>query len=219
MNKLLEVVEYDTITCNSDYIDDSDYKYLDEKIFQNLINFIHEFTTDSEDSDVLNYMRISYKRNVGEIVVAKNYVGLIQMENGFQIQILPQISFSDNEDPQNRETKKIFLKMLRSIKDLPFKSFSNSNLKIDNMNLYEIFINMYLQETRKLIKKGLKSSYVQQEDSLHYYKGKLQVSKHIKSNVIHKEKFFVSYDEFYPNCPENKLIKSTLLKLKNIRTL
>ena len=72
MNKLLEVVEYDTITCNSDYIDDSDYKYLDEKIFQNLINFIHEFTTDSEDSDVLNYMRISYKRNVGEIVVAKN---------------------------------------------------------------------------------------------------------------------------------------------------
>ena len=216
MNKLLEVVEYDTITCNSDYINDRNYKYLDEKIFQNLINFIHEFTTDSDDSDVLNYMRISYKRNVGKIVVAKNYVGIIQMENGFQIQILPKISFSDNEDLQNRETKKIFLKMLRSMNDLPFKSFSNSNLKIDNMNLYEIFINMYLQETRKLIKKGLKSSYVQQEDNLHYYKGKLQVSKHIKSNVVHKEKFFVSYDEFYPNCAENKLIKSTLLKLKNI---
>ena len=41
MNKLLEVVEYDTITCNSDYINDRNYKYLDEMIFQNLINFIH----------------------------------------------------------------------------------------------------------------------------------------------------------------------------------
>lgn len=66
------------------------------------------------------------------------------------------------------------------MKDFPCKVFNDALLKVDKMNLYEIFINMYLQEVRQLVKRGIKSAYVQQEDNLKYYKGKLLINKHIQ---------------------------------------
>ena len=218
MNKFLEVKEFDIITGNPNFKNDEKYKYLDTVAFENLIEFIHQFTTNEEVADVLDFMRISYKRNIGNIVSIKNYVGLIQMKNGYQIQILPKISFTNSDDSENRNTKKIFLNMLRSMKDFPSKVFNNSNIQVDRMNLYEIFINMYLQEIRRLIKIGIKSDYIFKEDNLNYYKGKLLTSQHFKINLVHKERFYVAYDEFNPNRVENKLIKATLLKSQKLTT-
>ena len=198
MNKLLEVKEFDIITGNPNFKNDEKYKYLDATVFHELVKFIHEFSKDEESADALDFMRISYKRNVGEIVTIKNYVGLIQMNNRYQVQVLPKISFDSVEDAGNKETKRIFLKMLKSMKDFPIKVFNDASLKVDHMNLYEIFINMYLQEVRQLVKQGIKSAYVGQEDNLKFYKGKLMTSQHIRINMVHKEKFYVSYDEFHP---------------------
>lgn len=218
MDKFLEVREFDTITGNADYENDEKYKYLDAAAFDDLVEFIHEFSGDEENADALDFMRISYKRNVGNVVTVNNYVGLIQMNNGYQVQVLPKISFDSREDAGNKETKRIFLKMLKSMKDFPSKVFNDANLKVDRMNLYEIFINMYLQEVRQLVKRGIKSAYVGQEDNLKFYKGKLLTSQHIKTNIAHKERFYVAYDEFHPNRPENKLLKATLLKLQKLTT-
>ncbi len=216
MNKLLEVREFDTIIGNTDYKDYNGYKCMEsKKAFDSLVQFIHEFAGDNENSDVLEFMRIGYKRNVGDIVSIRNYVGLIQMKNGYQIQILPKIDFGVAEEGNNR-TKEVFLKMLRSMKDFPCKVFSDAALKVDRMNLYEIFINMYLQEVRCLVKHGIRSSYVGQEDNLRFYKGKLMVNQHIKANLSHKERFYVSFEEFHPNGPENRIVKATLEKLQKL---
>lgn len=180
MGKLLEVKEFDTITGNLDYKDNKNFKYLHNDAFNDLIDFIHEFTENEESTDVLDFMRIGYKRNIGNIVTIKNYVGLIHMQNGQQIQILPKINFGIEEDDRNMKTKKIFLKMLHSMKNFPNKVFNDASLKIDKMNLYENFINMYLQEVQQLIKYGIKSTYVMQENNLKFYKGKLLVNKHIQ---------------------------------------
>ena len=187
-------------------------------IFHDLVEFIHEFSGDEEDADALDFMRISYKRNVGDVITIKNYVGLIQMNNGYQVHVLPKISFDSGEDAGNKETKRIFMKMLKSMKDFPSKVFNYGNLKVDRMNLYEIFINMYLQEVRQLVKRGIKFAYVVQEDNLKFYKGKLLTCQHIKTNIAHKERFYVAYDEFHPNRSENKLVKATLLKLQKLTT-
>lgn len=216
MDKLLEVREFDTITGNAEFKNDEKYKYLETAAFLDLVEFIHEFSGNEENADALDFMRIGYKRNVGDVVTIKNYVGLIQIKNGYQVQVLPKISFDIGEDAGNKETKRVFLKMLKSMKDFPSKVFNDANLKVDRMNLYEIFINMYLQEVRQLVKRGIKSAYVGQEDNLRYYKGKLLTSQHIRSNVAHKERFYVAYDEFHPNRPENRLVKATLLKLQKL---
>ena len=209
---ILEVKEFDVITCNEDYADT--YKFLEKKRFSALVDFIHEFTGSEENADAVDFLRCYTKKNVGDVISIKNYVGLIQMKDGFQLQVLPKIDLS--EDAGNSATKRIFLRMLKSMKDFPGKVFNDAALNVDRMNLYELFINMYLQEVRRLLKHGLKSAYVNREDDLKYFKGKLLVSQNIKRNAAHKERFFMSYDEFHPNRPENKLVKATLLKLGKI---
>jgi 5-methylcytosine-specific restriction enzyme subunit McrC len=210
MGKLLEVKEFDFITYNEDHKGDEQYKYLDEKSFAELENLILSFEAGPE-ADAMDFLSITTRRNVGKVIRAKNYVGLVQMKDGTQIQILPKIDAGEGVD-----TKRTFLRMLRSMRDFPSKVFSDSNLKLDRMNLYEIFINMYIQEVRVLVKKGICSAYQPIEDNMNYYKGKLIVNEHIKRNSVHKERFFVSYDAFVVNRAENRLIKSTLLKLVKI---
>lgn len=218
MGKPFEVKEFDSIICNSDYKEDSSYKYLSKKQFKNLEAFTHEFSGNEENADALDFMRIGYRRNIGDTITIKNYVGLIQMKDNFQVQILPKIAFGDEEDSGNARTKRVFLRMLRSMKDFPSKMFNDASLKVDQMNLYEIFINMYLQEVRHLVKRGIKSAYISQEDNLRYYKGKLLVGQHLRANLVHKERFYVGYEEFLPNRSENRLVKSTLEKLQKITT-
>lgn len=213
MNKLLEVREFETIIGNENYRDDEKYKYFEA--FDSLVDFIQEFDCTDDSSDALKFMRIGYKRNIGNVVSIKNYVGLIQMKNGYRVQILPKIDLGKVEDG-NTQTKKVFLKMLRSMKDFPSKVFNDAAMNIDKMNLYEIFINMYIQEVRQLVKHGIRSNYVQQEDNQGYFKGKLLVNKHIKANLAHKERFYVLFDEFHPNGPENRLVKATLEKLQKL---
>ncbi|MBZ6485055.1 McrC family protein [Priestia aryabhattai] len=212
MDKLLEVREFESITCNGDYRNDPHYKYLNQETFTELENFILAFSEKNQaGANVMDFFKISVRRHVGKVIQAKNYVGLIQMKNGFQVQILPKVSSSEME-----ETKKTFLRMLLSMKDFPSKVFNDANLKMDRMNLYEIFINMYIQEVRHLMKKGLRSAYLSVEDNLNYYKGKLIVREQIKKNLFHKERFYVGYDEFSVNRSENRLIKATLLKLQKV---
>ncbi len=210
MDNLLEVREFDKISCNPDF--KTEYAYLPEPVFKDLEKFIHTFTGGEEHVDVMKFLSVGYRRNVGNIISVNNYVGLIQMENGYQVQILPKIDFGEGAD----KTKKVFLRMLRSMKDFPCKVFNDANLKLDRMPLYEIFINMYLQEARILVKQGLKSSYIARENNLNFYKGKLIVGEHIKRNLAHSERFFVRYDEYQLDRPENRLIKATLLKLQNL---
>ena len=215
MINILEVREFDCITGNPDYAADERYRYLPEPAFSELITFIHDFTGDDMHSDALELMKISYKRNIGNIVTMSNYVGIIQLKSGYQIQVLPKIAFKAGEQDK---TKQIFIKMLRSMRDFPSKMLGHANLLVDNMNLYEIFISMYIEAVSALVKHGLKSGYVPKEENERFFKGKLLVKENIKKNSCHTERFFVSYDEYQLNRAENKLIKSTLLKLQKMST-
>ena len=214
MKRILEVREYDRICCNPAF--QEEYTYLPRDIFHNLEEFIHEFNSREDQADILEFLKIGYRRNVGDVISVSSYVGLIQMKNGYQIQILPKIDFAEKEGDGNSHTKKIFLSMLKTMKDFPGKISTNANLNTEKMDLYEIFINMYLSEVRKLVKHGLRSAYMLQGDNLHYFKGKLDINEHLKRNMSHEERFYVRFDEFQQDRPENRLIKSTLIKLQTM---
>jgi len=214
MSKSLVVKEFEEIISEDKKQAWMNCHSLPSKSFNDLKTFIEEFSADDDASDALEFMRISYKRDYGDVITVKNYVGLIQLKDGTQIEILPKISYEEDED--NAISKRVFLKMLRSLKDFSGKTFNSANLNIDRMNLYEIFISMYLEEVRYLIKKGMKSFYERKEDNLKVYKGKIKVKEQTSINAIHKERFYVEYDEYTANRPENRLIKSTLLKLQKM---
>ncbi len=214
MRELLEVREFEKISCNPEY--KTEYAYLPEAAFRDVEEFIHAFAGDREHADALEFMKIGFRRGIGDIISVNNYVGLIQTQSGYQVQILPKIDFGNLPDTGNAETKRVFLRMLRSMKDFPGKVFNDSSLRIDRMPLYEIFINMYLQEVRTLVRHGLKSAYIGTEDNLNCFKGKLLVNEHIRHNMAHAERFYVRYDEYMVNRAENRLIKAALIKLQGL---
>ncbi|MFL0475501.1 McrC family protein [Priestia sp. 179-F W1.4 NHS] len=210
MGKLLEVKEYDSITCNENFKEDKNYIFLDQESFLELESLILTFNNNDE-TDGIKFFTLASKRNIGKVIRAKNYVGIVQMRNGTQLQILPKIDKSNITD-----TKRTFIRMLRSLKDFPSEIFNETSLKLERMSLYEIFINLYIQEVRNLIKKGIKSAYHNSENNGSIYKGKLIFNEHIKRNIVHKDRFYVSFDDFGVNRAENRLIKATLFKLIKI---
>lgn len=212
--RLLTVKEFDVITCNPDYKKDKYLKYLPEKQFTEFDEFVRKQTPE-EDVEALDFFKAYAKKGIGNVIQAKNYVGIVQLESGYQVQVLPKIDFVNDDNPE-LSTSRVFISMLRCMHDFPGKVFNSANLRTESMNIYEIFINMYIHQVSELTRRGLKSAYVRMEDNLNYYKGKLLISEHIKKNMAHKERFYVAYDEFHLNRPENRLIKSTLLKLQKI---
>lgn len=212
MTGQIEVKEYDTVTHNKEFINEERYRYIDEGAFEELTDFIRSFV-DPDGDDIHDFMRIGHKKNVGDTVTFKNYVGVIELPSGQQIEILPKVEFRAGEQDQ---TKRIFLNMLRALDEFPAKVFSMANLCVERMTIYDIFINIYLQQVRSLLRKGLRAAYINKSENLARFKGKLLVTKQIKHNYINQQNFFVSYDEFELDRSENRLIKATLLKLKRV---
>ena len=142
----------------------------------------------------------------GKFIQAKSYVGVLQTKSGLTIEILPKIA--DKNDAERSKT--VFIKMLRMLKNFPFKSSNLASLKTQNLPLLEIFISMFLCELEALVKKVIKSDYVALEENLNFLKGKLNIKEQIKKNSIHKERFYVGYSEFLSDIKINRIIKSTL---------
>ena len=179
-------------------------------------NFIKKETFDSLEKFVLEnektaqYLKITTKSGFGKVLQAQNFVGVIQTKDGTTIEILPKIKNATTE-----KSKDILIKMLKTLKNSPFKNLSVANLKSSKIPLFEIFISMFLEELTVLVRNGIKSDYISKEENLKFLKGKLKISEQIKYNTIHKERFFVQYEEFISNRVENRLIKTTLQFLYN----
>lgn len=205
---LLEVREFDKITAHAD-----DVNGLKPEAFAELEAFVREYTSDEREEDASAFFRIGYQRDLGSYIRVNNYVGLIQLKSGQQIQILPKIDFGTDAEATAEQTKRVFLRMLRSLKTFPGKTAGTAHLDVARLTIFEWFIRMYVQAVWQLLHHGLKSAYLRQEGNLPFCKGKLVMREHIKRNAAHQERFFVAYDEYHQNRAENRLVKSTLLKL------
>ena len=206
LNKTYTITEYNGFTRGATAFG---YQTLPEKAFDALESFILGNITD-EETEAVEFFSMSARRGIGKIITARNYVGLITMTDGTVIEILPKIA---GGDITYGETKRIFLEMLKTLNDVTFKDFNVSNLHTDHLSLFEIFIKMFLDEIGVLTKQGLKSAYSPVEENERFCKGKLMAAHNIKYNLINKARFFVRYDDFNINRPENRIIKSTLLFL------
>jgi 5-methylcytosine-specific restriction enzyme subunit McrC len=183
-------------------------KFLSARIDPNSYRELEEFAKSDSGKDVLDFT------GNGKYLQAKSYVGTIQTKSGFMLEILPKTASNGSVD----ESKQIFMKLLHILHRLPnYKNIDTANFeRIKNINIFEIFIVMFLDEVGQIIKKGVKSDYTAQEDNLFFLKGKLRFNEHIKRNNIHKERFYVEYDDYNQNRPENRLLKSTLNLLSKI---
>lgn len=182
---------------------------LPERVFAELESFI--LSNRREDTGALDLMGISVKKGVGKVITAGNYVGVITMKDGTGIEILPKIYAPNGCDAA--QAKRVLLEMLKTLRNMPYKSLQMSNINAARMSIFEIFIRMFISEVFVIVKRGLKCGYRIVEENSAVLKGKLMISEHIRHNCVHRERSYVAFDEFAPNRPENRLIKSTLLYL------
>lgn len=191
------------------------YQCIDESVFDRLERFILENRADGKGTEALELMTVASRKGIGKIISAKNYVGVIAMAEGTRIEILPKL-YTGNEEISMLETKRIFLHMLKTIGDIPGKVFRHTDLDAGKNHILDLFIRMFIDEAVILVKRGLKSDYREHRDNERFYKGKLRFAEHIKHNAAHKERFYIEFDEFSVDRPENRLVKTTIELLKKM---
>ena len=215
MKTLFQIKEYGTIREGlSDAVHNTSELTINNNSFNSLANFIE----DNQEQKDFNKAFAIGRRNGNRYIKVKNYVGVIETIDGLVIEILPKTFISKNGEEANVEkSKELLLTMLKSLKNSPFVNLNIAHLKErKNFPILEIFISSYLDELAILASKELRGDYVLTEDNTPFLKGKLLLKKHIKYNSAVQTKFYCEFDEFNKNIPPNKLLKTTLFKLKSI---
>lgn len=189
---------------------------LPEHAFDQLEQFILSNREEGSGTQPLELMSLSAKPGVGKVITAKNYAGVITTRDGTEIEILPKLTIEGDDSDQ--AVRKVFLTMLRTVQEAPFKTFRTAHLNTSRMRLLDLFVRMFLDEARRLIQRGLKSDYTARQDNEPCVRGKIVFSEHIRKNLLHRERIFVEYDVFSVDCPENRLVKSTAVYLQRHAT-
>ena len=149
-----------------------------EKDFNDIESYIYKNSSESSQ-----FLVPGFSSKYGcRILKAKQYVGVLETKSGLSIEILPKITNIDNI----AENKFIFLNMLRTLKNSPFKHFNMVNLNYNKMNILEIFITMFCKELAFIIKRGIKQDYISQTNNSKFLKGHFEITKHFKINLINK---------------------------------
>ena len=172
---------------------------LPEHAFDQLEQFILSNRDANSGAEPLELMSLSARPGLGKVITAKNYVGVITTRDGTEIEILPKLTLEGDDSDQ--AVRKVFLTMLRTVQEAPFKTFRTAHLNTSRMRLLDLFVRMFLDETHRLIQRGLKSDYTAMQDNEPCVRGKIVFSEHIRKNLLHQERIFVEYDVFSVDCP------------------
>ncbi|MCY3931571.1 MAG: McrC family protein [Acidobacteria bacterium] len=114
-------------------------------------------------------------------------------------------------------TREVFLQMLRTWRGLRHTELPPSAIRsLRRFPMLEVFAHLFLQNLAHLARHGLARRYVRVEDNLPYLRGRLLFQQHVRENLTDRTRFYVAHDEFNPNRPANRLIRSSLDRLKRI---
>jgi 5-methylcytosine-specific restriction enzyme subunit McrC len=216
MKKVFFITEYGTIRSNRDFGDlESSLSelYLNHEIFDDVYQSIIELQEANIESE--RPFVLFTKKGKNQIKV-KNFVGVLESRRGFQIEVLPKI-YSNSQKFGVNETRSVFLNMIKRLKNSPFINLTDSSLKTQsNFPILEVFIKSFIDEGLRILKEGLKSDYLDNQENTSFLKGKLMVSDHIKQNMFNKARFNCKFNIYSEDITENRIIKTTLFKLKKI---
>lgn len=163
-----------------------------------------------DSPEAQSFMTLGASPGLGKTICAKNYVGVISLHDGTQISILPKLAASGEIEDEY----KILLRMLNTVLDLPIKEADIAHLNTGRVSVFDMFARMFADAAILLGQRGLRGAYCAKEGNERFLRGKLIPSMQCRLNAFHGERFYVRYDEFTLDRPENRLIKTTLLLLE-----
>lgn len=175
--------------------------------------------------------RIEYFRILNKGIQFTNFVGVIQAGN-LTIEVLPKIDKGsataanesidelEKKDQQTAKEKsqwqKVLLDMLKECRLLRVNHVDYANLNLRSNSILDIYLELFLAETEKLLHEGLLKKYRKNEGNQTALKGQLQFSKQIAYNTTHQERFYVRYTEYNRNNIYNQILFKTLCLIPRI---
>ena len=145
---------------------------------------------------------------------ARNHVGIIETRRGTVVEILPKVEFASGADGEP-ETRQVFLDMLRAYRGLRFAEFHQTSIDaLHRFHMLNVFIRLFLDDLLRLTQRGLARHYQSVEDNLPCLRGRIQFAEHIRLNAANGARFYVAFDEFTADRPVNRLIHTTIHRLR-----
>ena len=135
-----------------------------------------------------DYHQGNYFEPITKGIKFNQYVGIIQVD-GLTIEINPK---ADKEDDDNK-WKEVLLQMLQACGKIKPSSAGSANVKRQNLNLLEVYFELYMNEINSLLRKGFIKQYRKQTNNTKALKGKLEFAGHLSKNLIHKERFYTTH--------------------------
>lgn len=172
--------------------------------------FIQDKKTSSQTSQAEEELdqKAEIKKNKQEHKIKiKNFFELDSFKKQLENEEIQSFTLFDT--PQ-KSAQRFLIHCLTSLKDTPFKQSQISSIDTCNTPLLDVFMQMFCQELLEVCKKGIRHDYVAIEENRPYLKGKLLFGGQIRHNLVHKERFYTSSDEYIADIAPNRLIKSTL---------
>ena len=174
---------------------------------------LREFALANREGDSpLELMRLCSPRGIGEAIQLQNYVGVVELRDGLQVEVLPKIDIAPGAGTDDRE---VFARMLEELgTDVSFRSFDRTGLTTGKAPLFEVFVSMFLDEAAGLVRRGIRSAYVAVESEEKYVRGKIDFSRESRKGAARAHMTNLVHDELLPDRLENRLVKATLLYLR-----
>lgn len=171
--------------------------------------YLKEFSRTLKD-EAADQRKLEFREDRNGQLVAPSYVGTIETCQGTVINILPKIDLTDDIE----ETKDVFNSMVPYWGGFPPAEFDDASIR--TINDVDMLVSQFLTWVIQLTRRGLARTYRTHEDNLSCLRGRILFPQHIRKNLVDRSRFFVGYDEFTANRPENRLICLALRKLVNI---
>lgn len=151
-------------------------------------------------------------RNGG--LYARNHVGVVETRRGTVVEILPKVEFAGGEGGESDE-RRVFLQMLRAYRSLRFAQFNEASIDaLRHFTMLDVFVRLFLNDLLRLVQRGLARRYQEAEDNLPCLRGRIRFAEHIRLNVANGARFYVAFDEFTADRPVNRLIHTTIHRLR-----
>ncbi|HTE32452.1 MAG TPA: hypothetical protein VK666_18855, partial [Chryseolinea sp.] len=141
------------------------------------------------------------------------FVGTIQIGT-LTIEVLPKADLgSDNEKWHN-----ILVGILRAVGAFEIHAPTSASLKVASNSILDLYLELFITEVEWLVHRGLLKRYRKEEGNLTTLKGCIQFSSHVRTNIVHKERFFVRHTVYDQDHLLNRILNKTIDLVQRINT-
>ncbi len=172
---------------------------------------------DSEDEVDPQDGSVALFRRTGKYCKVPRLVGAGRLpKSGLVFEVLPKVARARVESAEARaEARKSLRRMWSFAADLQTRDDQQAAAigAVNDVPLHEWLVRRFLTQVQDLLARGIRMQYVEREDNLGTVRGRVLPLDNIRQNAFAPHRQYCRFEEFSPDRPENRLIRSALAAL------